>query len=110
MWLEISEAKQLEEIKEMSRHSPILIFKHSTRCGISSMAKNRLERSWNEKDSVRVQPYLLDLIRYRSVSDAVESEFNVMHQSPQVLIITNGQCIYEASHLGINYEDLMEKV
>lgn len=94
----------------MSRHSPILIFKHSTRCGISSMAKNRLERSWNEKDSVRVQPYLLDLIRYRSVSDAVESEFNVMHQSPQVLIITNGQCIYEASHLGINYEDLMEKV
>jgi bacillithiol system protein YtxJ len=110
MWLEISEAKQLEEIKEMSKHSPILIFKHSTRCGISSMAKNRLERSWNEKDVSRLQPYILDLVRYRNISDAVASEFQVMHESPQVLLIAAGQCIYEASHLEIDYEEIMNNV
>lgn len=110
MWLEIYEAKQLEEIKEMSKHSPILIFKHSTRCGISSMAKNRIERSWNEKDSTRLQPFILDLVKYRNISNAVASEFHVMHESPQVLVIADGQCIYEASHLGIDYEDIMGKV
>jgi len=84
---------------------PQVIFKHSTRCGISAMAKSRLERSTPVENA---DFYYLDLINYRSLSRKVAEEFNVYHESPQVLVIRNGECIYDESHLGISMEDIKE--
>ncbi len=110
MWKELSEKNLLGQIKETSRQKPVLLFKHSTRCGISSMAKNRLERYWTAQDSERMDPYLLDLIRYRDISNAIEQEFGVNHESPQVLVIVDGGCVYSASHMGIDYQDIVGQV
>ena len=110
MWKELANGELLNQIREESRQQPILIFKHSTRCGISSMAKNRLERYWTEQDSQRVQPYLLDLIRYRDISEDIVKEYGVHHESPQVLLIMNGECIYDASHMGIDYQDIVQRI
>jgi len=104
-WLTLNEAQQLDDIVALSHDVPCLIFKHSTRCPISSAAKHRIEGSWEFSDT-EIMPYYLDLIRYRSISDQIATQFEVYHESPQVLLIKNGECIYDESHLDINVEDL----
>jgi len=103
-WITINSAAQIAEIKEKSKVKPQVIFKHSTRCTISSMAKNRLERS---KKPDNLDFYYLDLINYRSLSKQVAEEFAISHESPQVLIIKNGKCIYDESHSSIRMEDII---
>ncbi|RIW18658.1 bacillithiol system redox-active protein YtxJ [Algoriphagus lacus] len=109
-WKKLTEASQLEEIKELSKTKPVLIFKHSTRCSISSMSLDRLLRNWKTEDGEKVVPYFLDLIAYRKLSDQVEEEFGVPHESPQVLIIRDSKAVYDNSHYGISYPEIMAQV
>jgi bacillithiol system protein YtxJ len=107
-WNKLTEINQLNEINEASFNGNIMIFKHSTRCSISSSALNRVERSWNnEQDDDKVKPYFLDLIAHRDISNQIAQKWNIEHQSPQVLIIKNGECIYTESHMGINYNEIV---
>ncbi|MFY7732225.1 MAG: bacillithiol system redox-active protein YtxJ [Bacteroidia bacterium] len=107
-WNKLSEIEQLEEINKASFEAPVMIFKHSTSCSISSSALNRVERNWNnEQDDVKVKPFYLDLIAYRNVSNEIAKKWNIEHQSPQVLIIKKGACIYTETHMGINYEEII---
>ncbi len=107
-WNKLSEIEQLEEINKASFDTPVMIFKHSTRCSISLSALNRVERNWNnEQDDIKVKPYYLDLIVYRNVSNEIAKKWNIEHQSPQVLIIKKGACIYTETHMGINYEEII---
>jgi bacillithiol system protein YtxJ len=107
-WNKLQDNAQLAQIKQESAEQPVLIFKHSTRCSISSTAMSRLERNWS--DSVGIKPYYLDLISFRSMSGQVADEFGVDHQSPQVLLIQNGECIYDASHFEISFDELKQQV
>lgn len=109
-WKKLTEAGQIHEIKALSGEKPVLIFKHSTRCSISSMSLDRLARKWQDSDSEKITPYFLDLIASRDLSDLVAREFRVPHESPQVLLIRNGEAIYDNSHFGISYSDLMGKI
>lgn len=104
-WTNIQTIEQLEEIREKSFEKPQLIFKHSIRCGISATAKNRLEKA---PVPPGIDFYYLDLINYRAISNAIEEMFMVEHESPQVLMIKNGNCVYDESHLGIRM-DTIEK-
>ena len=103
-WLELSNESQLNEIIEDSKNAPVLIFKHSTRCSISSMAINRLERAW--KEGAKLKPYYLDLIRYRDISNLIATKLGVEHQSPQAIVIKDGKAIYNNSHMGISFNEL----
>lgn len=103
-WIELKDPAQLAEIHKMSFLQPQVIFKHSTRCSISSMAKSRLERN-QAPDGVDF--YFLDLIRFRQVSNQVAEEFKVWHESPQLIVINKGECIYDESHSGISMDDLV---
>jgi bacillithiol system protein YtxJ len=105
-WKTLDHSDTINEIKEISGMHPVLIFKHSTRCSISSMALNRLERDWKEDEMQQMSAYFLDLVRHRDVSNAVADTFDVNHQSPQVLIIKDGECIYDTSHMGISYQEI----
>ncbi|WP_026950577.1 bacillithiol system redox-active protein YtxJ [Algoriphagus mannitolivorans] len=109
-WNKLIQASQLDEIKTLSFEKPVLIFKHSTRCSISSMSLDRLLRNWKIEDGEKVVPFYLDLISFRNLSDLVEQEFGVPHESPQVILIQNGKVIYENSHFGISYPEIMSKV
>jgi bacillithiol system protein YtxJ len=106
-WKNLTEEKQIAEIVELSHEKPQLIFKHSTRCSISSMAKSRLERDW---DLENVEPWYLDLIAYRNVSNAVASEFGVHHESPQVVLLINGDATFHASHNSISIAELSKQL
>lgn len=107
-WIPLRKNHQLEEIIERSNQVPCLIFKHSTRCNISSMAKYRLEEDWEFKVD-DIEPYYLDLIRYRDISNAIAENFSVVHESPQVLLIKDGECVYDASHLDITVKELEDE-
>lgn len=109
-WNKLDQAEQIQEIKALSNEKPVLIFKHSTRCSISSMSLDRLLRKWKDSDSEQVTPYFLDLISRRDLSELVAKEFRVPHESPQVLLIKNGDVIYDNSHFGISYADIMGKI
>ena len=103
-WNELNDIEQIDSILELSKESPVMLFKHSTRCSISSMAKNRLERNWDSNTTVI--PYYLDLIAHRDISNELAVKFNVEHQSPQALLIKDGVCIYDASHQMISVNSI----
>ena len=105
-WIDLTNVSQLAEIKEQSKVKPQLIFKHSTRCSISSVAKSRLERSTPPEN---VDFYFLDLIKNRDISNKIAEEFSVSHESPQVLLIKNGECVYDESHSGISMDEIEEQ-
>ncbi|RED98898.1 bacillithiol system redox-active protein YtxJ [Marinoscillum furvescens] len=109
-WNNLDRIEQLEEIDASSETQPVVIFKHSTRCSISGAALNRLERKWDEAETHGTKTYLLDLIAHRDVSNEIASRYGVDHQSPQVLVIQNGSCIYDNSHFGISYDELLAKI
>ena len=109
-WIELKEEDQINTIKEQSKEKSVLIYKHSTRCSISSMSLDRLERSWNNEEMSMVKPYFLDLIQFKSLSNIIASEFNVHHESPQVLLIKDGKCFYHESHSGITYREITKQL
>ncbi len=98
-WKPLEKREQLLEIVARSASVPQLIFKHSTRCSISSMAKNRLERETPPAD---VDFYFLDLLRHREISNEIAEVFKVDHESPQVILIKNGESIFDVSHNGVS--------
>jgi len=106
-WIPLTTESQLEEIKQISATKPVVIFKHSTRCSISIMAKGRLDRALQPEG---VDFYYLDLLAYRPVSNKIAEIFSVPHESPQVLLIKNAECIYEETHNGIDMDDLVAQL
>lgn len=111
LWHNLSDTSQLKDIKnstiEQSANGlTVLLFKHSTRCSISSMALNRMESKWKDQDNIPA--YFLDLLKHRDVSNEIASLFNVEHASPQVLLIRNGVCIYHSSHSNILASEIFE--
>ena len=103
-WLELNSPEQVEEIVYQSSLSPVLIFKHSTTCNVSLMVKMRLDQQW----SFDIPSYYLDLKKFREVSHLVASKFHVHHESPQVLVIKDGECVFDAFHFDIQVPELFE--
>lgn len=99
-WIPLTTENQLEELKNLSKTQTVLIFKHSTSCGISNMVIKRFEGLFTEEfQSLKV--YYLDLLRYRSISNDIAKMFEVVHESPQLLVIKNENCVHNASHNSI---------
>jgi bacillithiol system protein YtxJ len=102
-WIPLDEVSQLDEIIHNSYKAPLVIFKHSTRCSVSSLAKNRLDKNQAPEG---IDFYFLDLIKHRDISNKISETFLVHHQSPQVLVIDNGKCIFNESHSGIDFDEI----
>ncbi len=103
-WKVLREEADLQEIIEKSATRAQVIFKHSTRCSISSVAKSRLDRAATPQNA---DFYYLDLINFRSLSQKIAEVFQVYHESPQVLVIRNGECVYDESHMGIMMDEIL---
>ena len=104
-WIDLTCEEQLQQIKEKSKDKPQVIFKHSTRCGVSSMAKNRLDKG-SEAEAGNMDFHFLDLIKYRNISNKIAQDFKVYHESPQILIIKDGKSVYDESHSGIDLQEI----
>ncbi len=107
-WINLNDLAQLNTIKnDNERYS--LIFKHSTRCSISSMVKRRFELDWDALPKT-MNLYFLDLISHRDISAEIAELFQVHHESPQLLLIKNGECILDSSHGDISADEVAELV
>ena len=99
-WIPLTNISQLEEITNNSANKTQAIFKHSTRCGISSMVIKQFENSFNLPDD-NIDLYYLDLLQHRDISNAIAQKFEVAHQSPQLIVLKNKKVIAHDSHHGI---------
>lgn len=104
-WIHLTDEEQLKNMITKSQARPQVVFKHSTRCSISAVALQRLQKAEKPAD---VDFYFLDLISYRNLSNRIAEVFKVQHESPQVLVIKDGQCVYNESHLGISMLDIVD--
>lgn len=98
-WIKIESLSSLNEII-VNTEKPSLIFKHSTRCSVSRMVLKQFEKEFKNTD--QIDCYYLDLIQFREISNTIANQFSVTHQSPQILLMKNGVCIYNASHSDID--------
>ena len=99
-WYKLTKVEQLSSLNEISNEKLVVIFKHSTRCGISRMVWNQFQAQADfPKDQVEL--FYLDLLSYRDVSDAIAEEFKVFHQSPQLIVLQNEEVVHHASHSSI---------
>ena len=101
----LDKMEQFDEIDEISQTKPVVLFKHSTRCSISRMALKQFDTEFNYPEE-KIDWYLLDLLNHRDLSNEIASRYNVIHQSPQIVVIRNGKAVFNESHDSISAEDL----
>ena len=107
-WEKLTTEDQIQQIIDRSRQpgiNGVVIFKHSTRCSISSMALSRMERGW-KFDKEQLPLFFLDLLAFRPLSSKVSEVFDIRHESPQILLIKDGRCIYNASHSEVSPQNI----
>jgi bacillithiol system protein YtxJ len=104
-WHILDTIEQLATIQKESFNQDVVLFKHSTTCGISAAAKNRLEMDWTHLNGTP-KFYYLDLLSHRPVSNAIAENFKVVHQSPQIILLRNGKAVYSTSHHRISIADI----
>ena len=99
-WTPLNSVTEINTIIELSKNQSVLIFKHSTGCGISKMVVKQFESLFNDENK-QLKVYYLDLLNFREVSSKISEVFQVIHQSPQLLVIKNGISVYDESHYEI---------
>lgn len=106
-WKQLLKEEDLSKVIENSHNKPCVLFKDSTTCGISASAKHRVEADFAKIED-KVDFYYLDLLRYRSVSNLIAEKLNVIHQSPQVIVLKNGEVVHHSSHYAISVDKIAE--
>lgn len=109
VWKSLQSEESLKELIEQSHLKPQLLFKHSTRCGISRMVWSQ-NRSRLESLADSADLHFLDLLTYRDVSNAVARDLQIPHESPQLLIVHQGEVVAHDSHGGISQMDIEGKI
>jgi bacillithiol system protein YtxJ len=107
-WNELTSMDQLELLQIQSQTQPVLIFKHSTRCSISRFALKQFENEFDLQD--KIAPYFLDLLNHRDISNEISFQFNVQHQSPQILLLRNRVVVFHTSHENIDATELKKYI
>ena len=106
-WRTITTTADLERLVEQSQSTACLIYKHSTRCTMSEMMKYVLEEEWDFEETELI-PYYLDILSNKTLAAKIAEDFQVYHQSPQVLLIQKGECTFDEDHRDISIEEIRE--
>ena len=107
-WTDVTSVEDFHNVVSTEEEKVKLFFKHSTRCSISIMVLSSFEGSWNQ--DVEVNLYFVDLLKHRDVSNEIAKTFNVVHQSPQLIVVKGGEVIYSASHSSINTREIEKAI
>lgn len=102
-FIKVTDTKAFEDLANRSKERPVVIFKHSLTCPISAAAYDEMSEFAGEVALVEVQ-------RARELSNEIENRLNVAHESPQVIILRNGQVAWNASHFKITADAVTEAV
>lgn len=108
-WNQLVSMENLDAGEALSHDKVVVLFKHSTRCSISRFVLKQFEKTYSVPED-KMELYFLDLIEYRPISNEIASRYGVMHQSPQMIVLSNGNAIYNASHESIDANELEQFV
>ena len=109
IWQKLSTVQELEKLIADSSTAPQVIFKHSTRCGVSRIVLRNFEKDW-DTDLNNANLYFLDLLAFRDVSDKIAELTGVHHQSPQLIYLMDGEVKFHRSHHAIDAEEVISKL
>ena len=104
-WHQLKSEEDLEKAILRSNEETIVLFKHSTRCGISQAVLHDLISEY-DKDASNAEVYYLDLLEYRPISNLIAERLKVPHQSPQMIVLQNGEVVHDASHHAVSWNDV----
>ena len=107
-WVEVTDKDAIEKIIHRSNRIPQFIFKHSTRCPISSRAYSQIS-SVTDEISADVEINYVDVIAYRDVSQEIADKLGIEHESPQLLLVESNKVIWDVSHYDIEADDIIKK-
>jgi len=99
----VESIERLDELFRASFERPVVLFKHSNRCGISSHVLEETSSIDGEINIVVIQDH-------RPISNAIAERTGHRHQSPQAFVIRNGETVYHATHYGISTARIAELV
>lgn len=106
-WINLNSVEQLTEINEKSKNKTQIIFKHSTRCSVSIFAKRILSNEYSDEIKKNADVYYLDLLAFREISNSIANHYGVVHESPQILVVNNGECTFNASHSDVSFKSAL---
>ena len=104
-WRTLEDISQLDAVEKLSEEKLVVIFKHSVTCGISNMVWHQFQNDIDFNND-HIEMLYLDLLAHRDVSNEISRRFQVLHQSPQILVIKNGEVIHHASHSAIRISNI----
>ena len=107
-WITINGEETIEEISKSEDYA--IIYKHSPRCMTSLMAYRQLKSEVNGVPDVEIPLYIVDVISNRRESQLIAGTFLVQHESPQILVVKNGICVFNTSHENVSLQAAMEHV
>jgi len=106
-WTILDTHEQLESIAQECEVGPVVIYKHSYRCSIATVAHNRIDSATELSQS---SAYILDVVKHRDISLQIAETYSVQHESPQILVLYKGDVVYHTSHLGITPGELADQI
>ena len=109
IWEVITDVSDIDDILQRSNHRPQLIYKHSNRCSVCFVAKGNLERA-SEQIGEQAEMYYLDVVKHREASNYVADKLEVRHESPQVILVNEGEVSWNASHGSIDADTVLERL
>lgn len=109
IWKPVSTPDHVEMLVQKSKRRPQLIYKHSHRCSVCFVAKGRLENA-AEDILDEADMHFINVVKNREVSDRIASQLNVRHESPQAILLVNGEVVWHASHGAIDTGIILEKI
>jgi bacillithiol system protein YtxJ len=104
-WNQLDDLKVIDEAIALSFEKPVILFKHSSRCSISRFALKQFENDYNFS-SEQLEPFFLDLLNHRNISNEIAERFQVEHQSPQLIVVKDGVAVFSSTHSDIEAEIL----
>jgi bacillithiol system protein YtxJ len=106
-WIPLDDLKVIDEAVALSYEKPVVLFKHSTRCSISRFALKQFENEYNLSKE-QMEPFFLDLLNHRNISNEIATRFNIEHQSPQMIVLKDGVAVFSSTHSDIE-ADILKK-
>ena len=108
---QLESRSEIDELIARSRETPVVFFKHSLTCPISGAAFRQYQRFLQDRpEGDRVVYTLIEIQNAREVSTEIAERTGVRHESPQALLMRDGEVVWHASHWSIKAEALSAAV
>jgi len=108
-WNTLSEFKDVQCIVDKSNERPQLIYKHSNQCSVSFVAKDELEKN-AEQISQIADLNIVYVVQQRDISNAIAMGLKIRHESPQAILVKDGEVIWKGSHWDVNAEEILNRL